>query len=239
MYPYLRDIFTLKWKNKIKIDRSQILWESKINLCATSKISLFLFVLVKVAILYIFYWIFGVGFVLFQSGVMYEYILGIVTLLTSFVYIFLGVFIYSTIDLKKIFLTNNGLILHTRFSGDIVYKYGQFIMYEDNYFRIPQEVIVIESKDIKKYFIMPMPTNGLSGSILGNIVAFSEICKQQTEAAIQDMNIKSQVNLFLKYYEHIEIIFNKERNHNIFTIDFAPYMDKMKQYYQNERDKNE
>lgn len=98
---------------------------------------------------------------------------------------------------------------------------------------IPQEVIVIDSKDIKKYFIMPMSTNELSGSILGDIATFSKICKQQTEATIQDMDIKSQVNLFLKYYKHIEIIFNKEGNHNVFTINFTPYIDKMKQYYQN------
>lgn len=46
------------------------------------------------------------------------------------------------------------------------------------------------------------------------------------------MDTKSKVALFLKYYEHIEIISNEQRNHNIFTIDFSPYMDEMKQYYQ-------
>lgn len=29
MYPYLKDIFTFKWKNKIQIDYSQILWEAE------------------------------------------------------------------------------------------------------------------------------------------------------------------------------------------------------------------
>ncbi len=51
--------------------------------------------------------------------------------------------------------------------------------------------------------------------------------------ALESMDTKSRVDLFLKYYEHIEIISNEERNHNIFTIDFSPYMDDMKQYYQN------
>lgn len=232
MYPYLKDIFTFKWKNKIQIDYSQILWESKINLDSTSKIRVFFFILVKFAILYIFYWIFGVGFILFQSNIIYEYILGIMTLSTSFIYIFLGVFIYSTLDFKKIFLTKNGLILQTRFSGDILYEYGQFIMYEENHFRIPQEVIAVESKKNKKYFIMSR-SNGLSGSIFGDIATFSKICKQQTKIALNDMDTKSRVDLFLKYYEHIEIISNEQRNHNIFTIDFSPYMDEMKQYYQN------
>ncbi len=152
MYPYLKDIFTFKRKNKIQIDYSQILWESKINLDSTSKIRVFFFILVKFAILYIFYWIFGVGFILFQSNIIYEYILGIITLSTSFIYIFLGVFIYSTLDFKKIFLTKNGLILQTRFSGDILYEYGQFIMYEENHFRIPQEIIAVESKKKQKIF---------------------------------------------------------------------------------------
>ncbi|RDU59488.1 hypothetical protein CQA53_11415, partial [Helicobacter didelphidarum] len=226
MYPYLRDILTLKWKNKIQIDRSQILWESKINLYATSKYRIFFFIIVKVAILYMFYWIFSASFRLFQSNVIYEYTLGMLTLLTGFVYIFVGGFIYSTIDFKKMFLTKNGLILQTRFSGDILYKYGQFIMYEENHFRIPQEVIAIESEYAKKYFIMPIPrpinSNVLHGNILGDIVTFSKICKQQTETAIKAMDTKSRVALFLKYYEHIEIIFNEERNHNIFTIDFSP-----------------
>lgn len=225
----------LKWKHKIHIPYSEVLWESNLALHNTSTMAILTFIVIKLFIVFICIWIFIAGFKLLENNS----ILGYITLFLDSVYIFLGFFIYSTLDFKKIILTQNGLILKTRFSGDIFCPYGEFIIYDDSYFRIPQEVIGIDLKDIKKYFIIPKSRYQI-GDILGDIESFSDICQQYTQKALATMNLESKTKLFLKYYEHIRLLpDNQEYNRNIFTIDFSPYIKEMQKYYQTNKDKNE
>lgn len=218
MFPYLRDIWTFGWRNKIEIDKSEILWESKINF---HKIAVFFFIIVKLLALFVWFVIFIASLAFSTASP-----IGIITLFLIFLYIFSGCFIYYTINFKKMFLTKKGLVLQTRFSGDIFYQYGDFVAYDDSYFRIPEDVIVISSKNSKQVFIMPSSAN-TRGDNLGDIDAFRNICEQYFENALKNMDTKARVNLFLKYSQLFKygVVLK-----NYFTIDFNPYLDEIKQY---------
>ncbi|HEB7552917.1 TPA: hypothetical protein RZH74_001622, partial [Campylobacter coli] len=53
---------------------------------------------------------------------------------------------------------------------------------------------------------------------------------------LETMNLEEKVNLYKLYQANIEIFFNQEIDHNVFIIDFSPYIQEIKTYL---KDKNE
>lgn len=162
----------------------------------------------------------------------HQYFIGIVSLSATSVLLFMY---GKELTFKKAFLTKYGLIIYTIFNTKS-YQYGDFVMKQSINRGIFLPMIDIVEVKISstlyeaQYFIFPY---GYNEWVSFDNTDFRHLCTEYTQNALESMDTKSRVDLFLKYYEHIEIISNEERNHNIFTIDFSPYMDEMKQYYQN------
>lgn len=211
-----------KNKDNIKLDSNgdEIIWESKRNAFGILSLCIFLFA-------NIFFWC--MSWLMIAN---HQYFIGIVSLSATSVLLFMY---GKELTFKKAFLTKYGLIIYTIFNTKS-YQYGDFVMKQSINRGIFLPMIDIVEVKISstlyeaQYFIFPY---GYNEWVSFDNTDFRHLCTEYTQNALESMDTKSRVDLFLKYYEHIEIISNEERNHNIFTIDFSPYMDEMKQYYQN------
>ncbi|TLD84793.1 hypothetical protein [Helicobacter sp. MIT 05-5294] len=211
-------------KHKQEIEsrnRDMIIWESEKKFCL-------------VAILqYLIYFIVGILLSCFSWAILLQesflYIILTIPLTLFFVYE-----IYKAINLKSAFLTQNGLLLQTRLKGTIFYPYGHFVIGFSlavgiRYFeRI--SVYGINHKNIE--FVFPCGYDSLG--IFKNNKDFKQFCTHYTQNALETMNTKEKVMLYKLYRQNIEIIFNEERNHNVFTLDFKPYEEEIKKYFCNE-----
>ncbi|RDU59680.1 hypothetical protein CQA53_11330, partial [Helicobacter didelphidarum] len=116
--------------------------------------------------------------------------------------------IYKALNFKSMFLNNKGLFIQTRFSGNVFYPYGSFaICYSlATGIRFFERIEIYGVNHRNKIFLFPCGYDSL-GSFKNN-QEFKELCAKYTQNALETMDTKSRVALFLKYYEHIEIIFN-------------------------------
>lgn len=215
--------------DSIKLDSNgdEIVWESKRQIHTFGILSFYILLFAN-----IFFWC--------MSWLMmgnHQYFIGIISLSATSIILF----IYGKkLTFKKAFLTKYGLTIYTRFNTKS-YQYGDFVMKQTlsrGVYGITNLVEVTISSTLyeAQYFIFPYGYNEWASF---DNTDFKHLCTGYTQNALETMDTKSRVALFLKYYEHIEIIFNEERNHNIFTIDFSPYMDEMKQYYQDNIEKKD
>lgn len=144
--------------------------------------------------------------------------------------------IYNASNFKSIHLTQQGLVLFTRFSGDIFYRYGDFVIRFDIPIgiRFCEDITITNTKQQKRSFIFPCGYDSF-GSFENNR-DFKELCTKYTQQALESMDIIEKTNLYKIYTINIVIMFNEERNSNVFMIDFLPYKQEIEHYL---RDKNE
>ncbi|TLD82990.1 hypothetical protein [Helicobacter trogontum] len=131
--------------------------------------------------------------------------------------------VYKALNLKAVLLTQNGLLLKTLFNGDVFYPYGYFTAGSSlaigiKYF---ERVSVDNTNHSKMEFLFPYGYDSL-GSFKNN-QEFKALYTKHTNQALESLNLQDKVNLYKLYQSNIECIFDEERNHNIFTIDFSPY----------------
>lgn len=131
--------------------------------------------------------------------------------------------IYKALNFKSMFLNNEGLFIQTRFSGNVFYPYGSFgICYSlATGIRFFERIEIYDVNHRNKIFLFPCGYDSL-GSFKNN-QEFKALCTKHTNQALESLNLQEKVNLYKLYQSHIECIFDEERNHNIFTIDFSPY----------------
>lgn len=144
--------------------------------------------------------------------------------------------IYNIINFKSIHLTQKGLVLATRFSGDIFYLYGDFVIRFDIPIgiRFCEDITITNTKQQNRTF--PFPCGYDSFGSFENNQVFKEICTKHTQQALESMDIDKKAELYKIYTRNIYIIFNEERNSNVFMVDFLPYKQEIENYL---RDKNE
>ncbi|HEB7537195.1 TPA: hypothetical protein SB588_001731 [Campylobacter coli] len=145
--------------------------------------------------------------------------------------------LHRALNFKSIILTEQGLILKMRwFDTEIFYPYGSFTMSYDIAYgiRFFERIEIQNIKHIRKEFIFPCGVDSF-GSFENNHT-FKELCTKYTQKALETMNLEEKVNLYKLYRANIKIFFNQEIDHNVFIIDFSPYIQEIKTYL---KDKNE
>ena len=184
---------------------------------------------------YVLYFILGIficwfcWFVLLKESLWY----GLLALTLSIFYYFE---IYKAFNFKFMFLDNKGLSIQTRLSGNVFYPYGSFGICNSLAIgiRFFERVEIYNVNYHNKIFLFPCGYDSL-GSFKNN-QEFKELCTKHTNQSLQSMNLQEKANLYKLYHSNIEYIFNETRNHNVFTIDFSPYMAEIESYL---KDKNE
>lgn len=132
--------------------------------------------------------------------------------------------IYKALNFKSMYLTKKGLLLKTRFNGNIFYPYGSFAINSSIAvgIRFFERIEIHNIKYCKeKSFIFPCGVDSF-GSFQNNHM-FKELCTNYTQQALETINLEEKVNLYKLYRLNIEYFFSEEINHNVFTIDFSPY----------------
>ncbi len=124
----------------------------------------------------------------------------------------------------------------TRFSGDIFYLYGDFVIRFDIPIgiRFCEDITITNTKQQNRTF--PFPCGYDSFGSFENNQVFKEICTKHAQQALESMDIDKKAELYKIYTRNIIIIFNEERNSNVFMVDFLPYKQEIENYL---RDKNE
>lgn len=144
--------------------------------------------------------------------------------------------IYNAINFKSIYLTQKGLFLTTRFNGDIFYQYGDFVICF--YIRVGimffEEITIINTKQQKRSFLFPCGYDSFGN--FENHQVFKEICTKNTQQALESMDIDKKAKLYKPYTRNIQIIFNGERNSNVFMIDFLSYKQEIENYLRGENE---
>ena len=143
---------------------------------------------------------------------------------------------YNAINFKSIHLTQKGLVLATRFCGDICYLYGDFVIRFDIAIgiRFYEDITITNTKQQNRTFLFPCGYDSF-GSFENN-QGFKEICTIKTQQTLESMDIDKKAYLYKIYALNIDIIFNEKRNSNVFIIDFLPYKQEIEHYL---KDKNE
>lgn len=137
---------------------------------------------------------------------------------------------YKALNFQSMLLTEKGLLVKTRFNGEIFYPYGKFVMSYSiavglRFF----ERITIHNPNNKKEFLFPCGYDSLGN--FENNQAFKELCTTYTQQALESMDTEKIVELYILYANNIEYIFNEERSNNVFTIDFSPHQELLKEYF--------
>ncbi|MGX3044327.1 hypothetical protein [Helicobacter sp. T3_23-1056] len=137
---------------------------------------------------------------------------------------------YNAINFKSIHLTQKGLVLTTRFGGDICYLYGDFVIRFDIPIgiRFCEDITITNTKQQNRTF--PFPCGYDSFGSFENNQDFKEICTTKTQHALESMDIDKKAYLYKIYTLNVGMIFNEERNSNVFIIDFLPYKKEIEHY---------
>lgn len=219
-------------KFRFNTSNESILWESKIKASFWDllryKFNYFSFLLFFVGFIFsvCFIWL-GLSY-----GIRYEY--WFLCILSSILF---GVLIvsnfYTTFNFKSMYLTRKGLIVKTRFNGELFYPYGSFVMYSDakiintHYNVNTEEITIFSLKQSKKTFAIPKKMPPLKSYILKepdyiidqidflgafeNHEEFKKLCTQYTQLALKTMNAEEKeqfFNLCLNVpYNVFEVIF--------------------------------
>lgn len=229
---------------KLRFDTSNesILWKSKIKtsfwdllLYRFSAYSFFAFLI-------FFIWIFWIGL---SYNVFNYKNLGLFILCFIIASALTFPDFYAAFNFKFMYLTRKGLIVKTRFNGELFYPYGSFVMYSNaktiytDYHSYGlkrvftyEEITIFSLKHPKKTFALPKKRPPLKSYIFKGVYSlsdqtdflgafenheeFKKLCTQYTQRALKTMNAKEKEQ-FLNLCLNVP--------YNVFEVNFEFYWD--------------